>query len=102
MVEQAVFPFVASSSIKEDYPSIRIYYGGDAISEYEVKYTLFMDALFAIGSLSFVLFYLWFHTRAIVLSPIFLVIMFYSVPVAYVVSLAFGVNKVTIVSFLSI
>jgi len=102
MVSEAVYPLVALGSVKEDFQHIRIFYTGDSIKEYEVVRTLFMDALLAIGSLGFVLVYLGFHTGAPVLSPIFLLILLYSAPVAYVVGLMFGVNKMTIVSLLSL
>jgi len=76
-----------------------IYYYGDVIVGYEITQTLMKDSMYAVGSIGFVLFYLVFHTKSILLSFGSLGIIFLSLPVAYVLTPA---SKTTIASFLSL
>merc|ERR1719265_1665091 len=57
------------------------------------------DAMFAIGSIVFVLCYMWFHTSSFALSLLGLLIIFASVPVAAIITPS---KTMSIASFLSI
>merc|ERR1719272_1868277 len=77
----------------------RVLYHGDVITGYEITRTLQMDISYALGSIGFVTLYLWIHTGSIVLAVCSLLVIFASVPLAYVLTPA---SKTTVASFLSL
>jgi len=78
---------------------VKMYFYGDGVTSYQVNHTIFMDCLWAIGSFTFVLLYLRFHTGSQVISVSSLGIIFISVPVAYVLTPA---KNTTVVYFLAL
>jgi len=94
-IADEVYPYLS----KADIDGCKVYYYGDHIIGYEIEYTIQKDALWAIGSMSFVMVYLYFHTRSKLLTVACLGIIFSSVPLAYAMTPA---SKVTIASFLSL
>jgi len=96
-VQGAVYPLLVAA--EEKYHYTNIYYSGDDLTGYEINLTLMQDLMFAIGSMVFVTVYLWIHTQSIFLSIASFLIIFCSVPVAYVLTPA---SKTTIASFLSV
>jgi len=92
-----VYPVLSDSSLDEE--PAHIYYEGDVITGYEIEKTLMEDLMWAIGSITFVLVYMWAHTKRFYLSICALLIIFAAVPVGYVLT---PVAKTTIASFLSV
>jgi len=92
-----VYPVLSDSQLDEE--PAHIYYEGDVITGYEIEKTLMEDLMWAIGSISFVLLYMWAHTKRFYLSICALLIIFAAVPVGYVLT---PVAKTTIASFLSV
>mmetsp|Transcript_45330 Transcript_45330/g.107862 ORF Transcript_45330/g.107862 Transcript_45330/m.107862 type:complete len:1589 (-) Transcript_45330:100-4866(-) len=90
------------SNDEEKYP-VNVWYTGDAIEGIEVMQTLVGDLYLAIGSMSFVLAYMVFHTRSCFLSFCGLITIFLSVPVSYVVfAMLAETSQMSIASFLSV
>jgi predicted RND superfamily exporter protein len=81
------------------FKDTKVYYFGDTLTGHEITHTLMGDAMYALGSIIFVLCYLLFHTQSILISISCLLIIFTSLPVAYVFTPA---SKTTIASFLSL
>lgn len=97
VVAEKIWPFLAVAALEYDYVSI--YYYGDEVTAHEIMVTLQNDALLAIASVSFVLVYLRLHTGDTLVSCFSLVIIFISVPMAYLIT---PMEKVTVASFLSL
>eukprot|EP00929_Paragymnodinium_shiwhaense_P100255 TRINITY_DN6244_c0_g1_i1.p1 TRINITY_DN6244_c0_g1~~TRINITY_DN6244_c0_g1_i1.p1 ORF type:complete len:1637 (+),score=371.52 TRINITY_DN6244_c0_g1_i1:85-4995(+) len=97
LIQDEVYPLL--SNTPQVYRHTRMFYAGDVISGYEITHTLFQDCLFAVGSLGFVMLYMWFHTGNLCVACTSLFLIFLSIPVAYVLAPA---AKTTIASFLSL
>lgn len=78
---------------------VEFYYASTDIDSIEINSTLFNDLLMAIGSIAFVILYLRIHTGGWVVSISSFLIIFISVPLAYIMTPA---AKATIASFLSV
>lgn len=78
---------------------VDFYYASTDIDSIEINSTLFNDLLMAIGSIAFVILYLRIHTGGWVVSISSFLIIFISVPLAYIMTPA---AKATIASFLSV
>jgi hypothetical protein len=83
----------------KDLQHINVYYSGDSITEFEVLSTLFVDILYAVGSLIFVTIFLWFYIRSALVSVGCFCIIFASVPLAYVMTPS---DKATVATFMSL
>jgi predicted RND superfamily exporter protein len=94
-LEDEIYPVLS----KAEFDNTKVWYYGFELSAYEVTKTLYDDAKFAAGSIVFVLFYMLFHTRSLLVSCSSLGMIFFSIPVAYVLTPA---SKTTIASFLSL
>lgn len=99
--EETVLPFLQERA--GSYGNFRIFYGGSGFRDIEVRETLMNDSWLAAGGITFVLFYLLFHTQSFFLSFVGLVLVFLAVPFSYVAfaSLA-GTRIMNIATFLSL
>jgi predicted RND superfamily exporter protein len=108
LIEDSLYPFFLHEADK--YEHVNIYYSGDYITGYEITYTLWNDCWWAVGSMVFVTVYMWIHigiptsglwtfVSSFFFSVSCILIIFASIPVAYVVSPS---SKTTIASFLSL
>jgi hypothetical protein len=64
-------------------PLETLYFGGSAIFESMVQENLRGDAMFAVGSIVFVLLYLWFHTMSLFLAALGMLHIVLSFPVSF-------------------
>jgi hypothetical protein len=70
-----------------------LYFGGGAIFESMVQDSLRGDAMFALGSIVFVLLYLWFHTSSFFLASLGMLHIVLSFPVSYFwLRIVFGIR----------
>eukprot|EP00929_Paragymnodinium_shiwhaense_P050899 TRINITY_DN25626_c0_g1_i1.p1 TRINITY_DN25626_c0_g1~~TRINITY_DN25626_c0_g1_i1.p1 ORF type:complete len:1694 (-),score=436.97 TRINITY_DN25626_c0_g1_i1:225-5306(-) len=97
LITEEIHPLLVKA--KDVYQNVHIYYAGTFITSYEIMHTLFTDCLYALGSIGFVLAYMFFHTRSLLVSISCFFIIFMSIPIAYVLTPA---SKTTIASFLSL
>jgi predicted RND superfamily exporter protein len=94
-IKEEAFPYLQSAGI----PDARVLYSGDVITSYEVSRTLRLDAQFALGSMTFVTVYMWFHTGSLILAVSCIITIITAVPLAYVLTPS---SKTTVASFLSL
>jgi predicted RND superfamily exporter protein len=97
LIIDEVYPLLVEQRVL--YNHIDVYYHGDVITGHEVLGTLWNDLLWAVGSVFFVVLYLYVHTRSVLVSICAFTIIFGAIPVAYVMV---PMSKTTMVSFLSI
>lgn len=96
-VAAELYPRVVSAAAQAK--RIRVLYSGDAVTMHEVDEALRKDIMLALGSILFVTAYMHFHIRNVLLTSGCFLIIFASVPIAYVLT---PTPTVTIASFLSL
>ncbi|CAK0820135.1 unnamed protein product [Prorocentrum cordatum] len=89
-----VYPFLTETPLQH----VRVFFDGDTVEGHEVSLTLRNDAMWALGSTAMVLFFLWLHTRSVVVSLSVLLVMMLALPLAYVLTPV----SITSASFLAI
>lgn len=113
MVEDTLYPIMnkASKGVVDGWdPDIqghgwplRVFYAGMGMEDLLAMEVLFGDMNLAGGSVAFVLFYLLFHTKSIILGTLGLMVIIMSVPVSFVVlTLLTGSRSVQLANFLSV
>jgi len=101
-ISKELYPYLRQevAKLSNDGSSLsNVYYSDGGLDGFEINSTLVNDLLMAIGSIVFVTLYLRVHTGSAMLSIGSFCIIFFSVPVAYVIT---PTAKTTIASFLSI
>eukprot|EP00927_Polykrikos_kofoidii_P009248 TRINITY_DN13849_c0_g1_i1.p1 TRINITY_DN13849_c0_g1~~TRINITY_DN13849_c0_g1_i1.p1 ORF type:complete len:1300 (+),score=171.87 TRINITY_DN13849_c0_g1_i1:128-4027(+) len=77
---------------------VKVFFDGTGVEAFEVREALKRDLTLAAGAALFVILYMWFHTRSILVSGVGLCICLLSVPLSFLIS---GSTTVSIASFLA-
>eukprot|EP00929_Paragymnodinium_shiwhaense_P080470 TRINITY_DN41972_c0_g1_i1.p1 TRINITY_DN41972_c0_g1~~TRINITY_DN41972_c0_g1_i1.p1 ORF type:complete len:1498 (+),score=339.93 TRINITY_DN41972_c0_g1_i1:169-4662(+) len=103
-IKETLLPFLEKKKEeKGNSPTLRIYYDGTGLQTMEVMQTLQGDVWFAGGSMVFVFVYLMIHTKSFFLSLVGILVIFLSIPLAYVFfALIAGTTSMSIASLLSL
>jgi len=99
LINEEMLPYFHSVQQDGSIAEVDFYYSSNDIDSIEINSTLFNDLLMAIGSIAFVILYLRIHTGWWIISISSFLIIFTSVPLAYIMTPA---AKATIASFLSV
>ncbi|CAK0847721.1 unnamed protein product [Prorocentrum cordatum] len=93
----------ASRGIENKDWQLRVYFTGDELAELEIMTSLFSDLYLAAGSMLFVVAYMLFHTKSMLVSLVGFFVITLSIPTAYAIS-AFttGTTSLSIASFLAV
>jgi hypothetical protein len=93
----------ASRGIKNGDWQLKVYFTGDQLVELEIMGSLFQDLYLAAGSMVFVIAYMLFHTRSILVSLVGFIVINLSIPTAYAIgAFATGTTSLSIASFLAV
>eukprot|EP00927_Polykrikos_kofoidii_P035586 TRINITY_DN30144_c0_g1_i1.p1 TRINITY_DN30144_c0_g1~~TRINITY_DN30144_c0_g1_i1.p1 ORF type:complete len:1586 (+),score=245.41 TRINITY_DN30144_c0_g1_i1:138-4895(+) len=96
-----VHPILVSAAKKGNdiFQTVKLHYTGGVINTFELQQALEADLRMAIGSMVFVSFYMWYHIQSALITLGCALIIFVSVPIAYVLAPA---EKTTLASLMSI
>lgn len=93
----------ASRGIENGDWQLKVYFTGQELAELEIMGALFQDLYLAAGSMLFVIAYMLFHTRSILVSLVGFFVINLSIPTAYAISaFATGTTSLSIASFLAV
>eukprot|EP00927_Polykrikos_kofoidii_P007067 TRINITY_DN12886_c0_g2_i3.p1 TRINITY_DN12886_c0_g2~~TRINITY_DN12886_c0_g2_i3.p1 ORF type:complete len:1371 (-),score=151.51 TRINITY_DN12886_c0_g2_i3:56-4168(-) len=105
MLQHDVFPAIRKSNLHSSMTEagIKVYLIGSGVDTLRILATVRDDLLLAIGSLVFVVLYMSFHMKSIMLSIVGLFIVFLSLPLAYAAfAVISGTNVINISFFVSV
>jgi hypothetical protein len=82
---------------------LKVYFSGSKLSDLEVMTSLYNDLYLAAGSMVFVILYMLFHTKSLLLSLVGFLVIILSIPTAYAVfAMTTGQTTMSIASFLAL